>query len=1054
MTNTPTETPTFDTLIGLIQNNDPSAVTKISDWLSHGNKINTANDHGATLLHYACASGNEDVVRFLLANGSKSWGVRSDTTICGVQAIQGVTPLHLAAKQGHRDIVQYLLNAGVDNRARTRWIGFLRGDTPADMTGNEDIENLINNSRIYNFNSVYSDIKRNNLNAAIQKIEAGADISGTDRIGNTMMHLATIYGNEDLLKCIIETGVDLNSKNNQGRTPLYGAVDLQTPDVLKLLQQNGADFNVQDNNGQTPLVHALSQSKLNTSNILYLINIKDVNVNLPSTYNETALHFAAYRGEVEIMQALISRGAKIGCKTNDGNTPLHLAVSGNNLDCVVCLLNHGADISEVNNSKKKPLEMIQNPASRGVSTLGIRYVLNARQKEDDIMGVAYLSLKDAISNGHFKVAEELARIYKEQSIVLTAEHHSELLSLVSGNETLQRALSEINARDSFIRAIENSDFQLAYDMLKNGQITLEDVNEIRNSGTLNNSSLSICNAVVSSYDNPGTGDIGENIESQPETPVSGVEPASNEGDTTARNASEGEVEETIRVEDVVMALPDTPVTDSAIEMTAPRQLDQTQLPVDPISLGEEGGQATIPTIDVSVPEVDLTVVLEGVGVREPVNPDAHQQQGASAGATLDESAESLREEDKLVYEPPATEQSFQPFQSPRQTNTPIRITPVSIDVEPAVFIQPITAAVDAKAPEMLQILEPEPIQSEDSSIPLIIETNLVKREPQIEETNSAETAAQVAPAPDVAPVSIEPAVPTAGGRPVAAPAEVPASAQEVAPAPDVAPVSVEPAVPTAGGREVGEPTEPQPPVVPTRPEDQSGDSSSQPNGQQNQIQVIRHQYGDLGENDSRMDHREALDFANARNRSRLDRRRSGRRNRNRPTPYQTAINNIRKMEELGLLPKGPNGESNADVYLYRLYQAREFYHPQEYLMIEGGEYRRVSDLFRSRDGKSLNRVYSNLIARELSDEQLRAYAITILTAERCIDNKGHDRTRHRGRVLDRYSYRPGEVNNIEETNQTIPQKLNSAGEIVPEYTREEVTTDRRVAFITNESKMV
>ena len=98
-------------------------------------------------------------------------------------------------------------------------------------------------------------------------------------------------------------------------------------------------------------------------------------------------------------------------------------------------------------------------------------------------------------------------------------------------------------------------------------------------------------------------------------------------------------------------------------------------------------------------------------------------------------------------------------------------------------------------------------------------------------------------------------------------------------------------------------------------------------------------------------------------------------------------------------------------------------------------------------------VYSNLIARELSDDQLRAYAITILTAERCIDNKGHDRARHRGRILDRYSYRPGAENNIEETNQTIQQKLNSAGEIVPEYTRDEITTDRRVAFITNESKM-
>ena len=295
--------------------------------------------------------------------------------------------------------------------------------------------------------------------------------------------------------------------------------------------------------------------------------------------------------------------------------------------------------------------------------------------------------------------------------------------------------------------------------------------------------------------------------------------------------------------------------------------------------------------------------------------------------------------------------------------------------------------------------------------------------------------------------------------------EQPVAAPEVAPQPETtaptAPVEPTPA-PTAPVVPTPAPTAPvvstpapTAPVVPTpvseqtQPTDEEG---GKPNDAENQVQVIRHRYGaDSDESDRRIiTHQEAVDFAKNRNQSRLNRRRRGQRNRNRATPYATAIENIKRMENMGLIPKGPNGESNAEVYLYRLYQAREFYHQDEYLMVENGEYRRVSELFQSADGKSLRRVYSNLISRDLTDEQLRNYARTILTAERCIDNMGHDRTRHQSRVLDRYSYRPGQTNNINQEEETVTRTLRDNGESVPEYTQEALSSDQRVAIVGNQ----
>ncbi|MBO7243996.1 MAG: ankyrin repeat domain-containing protein [Alphaproteobacteria bacterium] len=918
------QVPTFQEIVMAIQTKDENVIAKLQSFINaRANNINAADQNAVTLLHYAAESGHVEAVRFLLANGAKSWGIKNDVKIGTVDAIQGYTPLHLAAQNGHRDIVQYLLNAGFDATARTRWRSIFRGDTPAEVATDDEIKRLINNSRRYNVNSIMRDLEDGNLETAIQKIKDGVCLSGTDFNGNSIGNIAASCGNEDVWQELLSTGINLNFRNQYGRTPLHIAIESQSTEVLSLMVESGANLNIQDNKGNTPLVSVLSLPREFNSeeNVLFLID-KGADVCLPNKDGLTALHYASYKGNMTIIQELVTHGADVNAKSNQGTTPLHEAVANDNLNVVVYLLNHGADISLPNAEERRAIEMItqnitlqqaRNQGSCSADSLGIKYVLNARQEANNASEMAYYSLKEALENRHFVTANQLVRIYKEQNVQISTEREQELLALVGNNEALKRGLSEI----SFLEYIPSE-------------------------------------------------------ESAEERRIRKIE---------------------------------VPPVELNLDPVIPIQVD-------------------VQTTDVLPPE-DLNGLLEGVESDEVVG---LENIGLQTGIDSDidfnsESENSVLEEGQsaILSDTPVVENSE------RERN----LVEESTDVLPSDSLDP--------KPEQDSVSNSQP-----QVIPAPADREAPEAERPIAEDNPApanrEATAPEHPTTENNPVpanreATAPEHPTTENNPAPADRSVPtpeSSTTENNPAPTDSPA----------------PTLERPTAEGTQP------NAVSPQGeQQNQVQVIRHQYGDLGEDESRIDHSEVLDFANGRNRERLDHRRRGRRNRNRPTPYQTAISNIRRMEEMGLLPKGPNGESNADVYLYRLYQAREFYHPQEYLMIEGGEYRRVSDLFRSSDGKSLNRVYSNLIARELSDNQLRSYAVTILTAERCIDNKGHDRAHHRGRILDRFSYRPGATNDVEETRQNVQQKLNETGEVVPEYTAEGISQDRRVAFISTDGKM-
>lgn len=110
--------------------------------------------------------------------------------------------------------------------------------------------------------------------------------------------------------------------------------------------------------------------------------------------------------------------------------------------------------------------------------------------------------------------------------------------------------------------------------------------------------------------------------------------------------------------------------------------------------------------------------------------------------------------------------------------------------------------------------------------------------------------------------------------------------------------------------------------------------------------------------------------------------------------HDKAIQNLKAMEEQGLLAVGPNGESNAEVYLYRLYQSKLFYDLKEKVKMSDGSWERVETALASESGKNHREVLADLMTKDLSPAELKDYARTVSLTDGCITEKGSVRRNH------------------------------------------------------------
>ncbi|XP_070540511.1 fibronectin type 3 and ankyrin repeat domains protein 1-like [Ptychodera flava] len=200
-----------------------------------------------------------------------------------------------------------------------------------------------------------------------QILESGeVPVDVPDKYGLSPLMSAAQKGYINIVDVLIQHRADVNFQNDSGKNALMLACFAGQLEVVKTLRAEGATWEVCDKGGSTPMHWAVDSG--NTRLLRWIIedgcpvDIRDRNSGWTPLMRACTLG-----GNTEVARVLISSGANVNTKDNDGKTPLMIAALNGHLSLVELLIQKGADIHVKNEFGKTAVDFAGSFDRRRVS---------------------------------------------------------------------------------------------------------------------------------------------------------------------------------------------------------------------------------------------------------------------------------------------------------------------------------------------------------------------------------------------------------------------------------------------------------------------------------------------------------------------------------------------------------------------------------------------------------------------------------------------------------------------------------------------------------------
>lgn len=339
--------------------------------------------NGKTPLVVACSLGQCDVIEALLSAGAN---------VDDSGPKDGPTPLHTVVKCS-RDL---------DGDDVSKAIALLIERGACVTTENPDGESVLTAAFAAGVESSIID--------SVIIPAAGENAAATDGKGDNPLFLAVGMELLDTLQALVDAGCDIMVKNGDGKTILTYVLGSKLSSsskadiVAKIVELGGSKIiECSDDIGDLPLHVALASEDTKDLAVEVLLPLAEDSVNAITKNGRSPLWLACKRGDLEIAEALLSKGAKVNeASEKDGTTPLQIAIASSNADITSLLISNGADADIKDKAGRSCLEI----AFKAKAVEVVDSLLGAGANPDIVIdGVSLVSL--AVQNGSSQTLQSL-----------------------------------------------------------------------------------------------------------------------------------------------------------------------------------------------------------------------------------------------------------------------------------------------------------------------------------------------------------------------------------------------------------------------------------------------------------------------------------------------------------------------------------------------------------------------------------------------------------------------------------------------------------------------
>ncbi|KAL8110484.1 protein ACCELERATED CELL DEATH 6-like [Apium graveolens] len=254
---------------------------KIDGRLMVGDQRTPTNN---TVLHLACQHGSINCVKQIL---------RVHESLLLELNSRGETALHLAAREGHYDVVVALINAA-----------------KSLQNEGEPVHELIRKANLELETALHAAVRYNHKNVVeVLVSEDPSHKQPRNKHGETPMYLATIRCHTDIMETILNVCEFPTFDGPGGRTALHAAVldgHCNGFECLKLLLKKKQYLVTEIDNYGWTVLHYVAFNDLYTVVEDIAGASKHVGYIRDREYGRTALHVAAYEGNVRVMEKLLN----------------------------------------------------------------------------------------------------------------------------------------------------------------------------------------------------------------------------------------------------------------------------------------------------------------------------------------------------------------------------------------------------------------------------------------------------------------------------------------------------------------------------------------------------------------------------------------------------------------------------------------------------------------------------------------------------------------------------------------------------------------------------